>query len=85
MFNLAVCYANGEGVTKSAEKAVELYERAIELGNASAMFNLAVCYENGTGVTKSAEKAVELYERAIELGNASAMSIWRCATRTARV
>jgi TPR repeat protein len=73
MFNLAVCYENGMGVTKSAEKAVELYERAIELGDASAMFNLAVCYENGEGVTKSAEKAVELYERAIELGNASAM------------
>jgi TPR repeat protein len=41
MFNLALCYENGTGVTKSAEKAVELYERAIELGNASAMFNLA--------------------------------------------
>jgi TPR repeat protein len=72
------------GVTKSAEKAVELYERAIELGNASAMFNLAVCYENGEGVTKSAEKAVELYERAIELGTLARCSIWRCATRTAR-
>jgi TPR repeat protein len=33
MFNLAVCYMNGTSVTKSVEKAVELYQRAVELGD----------------------------------------------------
>jgi tetratricopeptide (TPR) repeat protein len=60
-------------VEKSTEKAVELYERAIELGDARAMVNLALWYENGEGVAKNFEKAVELYQRATDLGNASAM------------
>jgi TPR repeat protein/GTPase SAR1 family protein len=74
MFNLALCYANGKGVAKSAEKAAELYQRASDLGDAMAMSNLGVCYERGDGVAKSAEKAVELYQRASDRGDAKAMS-----------
>jgi TPR repeat protein len=73
MVNLASYYEDGTGVTKSADKAVELYQRAADLCNVDAIVNLALCYKNGTGVTKSDEIAVELYERAIELGDAGAV------------
>jgi TPR repeat protein len=66
-----VCYKNGNGVEKSAEKAVEWYMCAAEHGNAKAMRYLGRCYENGYGVEKSAKKAVEWYARAAELGHAT--------------
>jgi GTPase SAR1 family protein len=72
MCNLGLCYEYGKGATKSAEKAVELYQRASDLGNATAMFNLALCFRNGNGVAKNFEKAVALFSRASELGDATA-------------
>jgi hypothetical protein len=73
MFNLGVCYANGNGVTKSDVKAVELYQRASDLGITNATAYLGLCYEYGDGATKSDVKAAELYQRASDLGNAMAM------------
>lgn len=50
-----------------AERAVGLYERAIEGGRAGAMVNLGVLLEEGAkGVRKDARRAVGQYERAIE-------------------
>ena len=37
MNNLGVCYKNGNGVPQDIHKAIELYERAAELGNVNAM------------------------------------------------
>ena len=37
MFNLAVCYDNGDGVSQDKEKAIELYQRASDMGNTYAM------------------------------------------------
>ncbi len=71
---LARCYDKGYGVLKDEKKAIELYERAVELGNARAMYNLGVCYKYGEGVPKDMNKAIELYERAAALGNANAMN-----------
>ena len=73
MFNLALCYYNGDGVPKSTETAVEWFKRAAELGDSNAMFNLADCYYYGDGVSQNAEAAVEWFKMAAELGNSDAM------------
>jgi TPR repeat protein/serine/threonine protein kinase len=73
MVNLGVCYYNGSGVDKDMAKAVELYQKAADLGHANAMRKLGYCYYNGSGVEKDVEKAVELYQKAADLGNADAM------------
>ncbi|KAG9290978.1 hypothetical protein G9A89_000133, partial [Geosiphon pyriformis] len=71
-YNLAVCYANGEGTTKNSEKAFELYSKAAEAGDLDALYNLAVCYNNGEGTIKNLEKAFELYLKAAEAGHLKA-------------
>ncbi|KAH3764274.1 sel1 repeat family protein [Pelomyxa schiedti] len=71
MYNLAVCYDNGDGVEKDTQKAVTLYQRAADAGNTSAMCNLGVGYENGYG--KDIKKTVTLYKRAADAGHATAM------------
>jgi serine/threonine protein kinase len=62
------------GVAKDEAKAVELYRRAADAGDTTAMNNLGLCYEYGTGVAKDKAKAVEFYRRAADAGNASAMN-----------
>ena len=42
-----MCYENGEGVRKDADKAVEWYRKAAAQGHASAQHSLGVCYTNG--------------------------------------
>ena len=69
---LGVCYEYGTGVEKDEQRAVELYQKAAEQGDATAQFNLEVCYENGTGVAKDEQMAVELYQNAAEQGHAGA-------------
>lgn len=60
-FILGRYYEEGIGVEKSEEKAVELYEKAVEKGNNGAEYLLAKCYEFGIGVEKDERKAFEQY------------------------
>src|SRR6185312_570848 len=69
---LGVCYENGIGVEQNIQKAVKLYQKAAEQGDARALNILGFCYENGTGVEKYIQKAVELYQKAAEQGDADA-------------
>ncbi|KAG9295548.1 hypothetical protein G9A89_004615 [Geosiphon pyriformis] len=71
-YNLALCYANGEGTTKDLEKAFEFYSKAAEAGNTNAQYNLALCYANGKGTKRNSEKAFKLYSKAAEAGNTNA-------------
>ena len=73
MNNLAMMYVKGQGVSQDYAKAIELYKKALELGNTSAMYNLARLYEKGQGVSQDYKKAKELYEKAVELNNLDAM------------
>ncbi|KAH3765772.1 sel1 repeat family protein [Pelomyxa schiedti] len=73
MFNLGLCYYNGDGVDKDINKAVSLYKRAADAGNTNAMTNLGVCCDNGNGVDKDMNQAVSLYWRAADAGNTNAM------------
>ena len=75
LFNLAVCYGNGDGVSKDKKKAIELCQRAADMGNVDAMNKLGLCYDEGDGVSQDKQKAIELYQRAADMGNTNAMAI----------
>ncbi|PKY44302.1 kinase-like protein [Rhizophagus irregularis] len=52
------------------QKAYELYQDAVNLGNVYGMSYLAHCYEHGIGVDVNKQKTFELYQKAADLGNA---------------
>jgi hypothetical protein len=74
-FNLGVCYYNGEGVRKDAEKAAEWYRKAAEQGYAAAQFALSACYNSGEGVPRDMGQAVVWLRKAAEQGHAKAQRV----------
>jgi len=66
--NLARLYADGRGVAQNLPKAIELWSRAADAGNATARFNLGVQYANGSGVKKDVKKAADYLLKAAESG-----------------
>ncbi|MDP1603849.1 MAG: tetratricopeptide repeat protein, partial [Legionella sp.] len=70
----ALMYQKGLGGKVDYPKAIALYEKAIEKGEALAMNNRAFMYQNGLGGEVDYPKAIALYEKAIEKGNALAMN-----------
>ena len=66
-------YEFGEyGLEKDVTRAVELYERAAELGVKDAHYNLGVTYAGGKVVEKDMDKAFRHYEAAAMSGEVSA-------------
>ena len=74
----AICYLGAlhvhgqHGLEKDVMRAVELYERAAELGVKDAHYNLGCLYANGTDVEKDMVKAIRHYEAAAMCGHVSA-------------
>lgn len=68
LYNLGVCYENGNGVQQSYTEAVKWYSLAAEQGYAAAQYNLGVCYENGYGVKNSSAEAAKWFELAAQQG-----------------
>ncbi|QDT86393.1 tetratricopeptide repeat protein [Gimesia chilikensis] len=67
---LADQYQHGKGVSQSQEKAIELYLKAIALGDADAAFNLGACYLSGHhGIDQDSEKGIHFMKLAEELGS----------------
>ena len=60
------------GLEKDVARAVELYERAAELGVIDAHYNLGCLYSEGAGVEKDTAKAFRHYEAAAMCGHVSA-------------
>lgn len=58
---LGFCYEFGLSVDKNEEKAVECYQKAINLPD--ALFNLARCLELGRGIEQDEKKAYSFYEK----------------------
>jgi len=57
-------YHYGQGVTKSIEKAIELYTQAATQGHANAQANVGVLFYHGNGVDQSNEHAREWWIKA---------------------
>jgi hypothetical protein len=73
-YNLALSYADGEGVPQDYAKAAEWYRKAAEQGHASAQLNLGNLYYSGKGVTKDLAAALGWYTKAAEQGHAVAQN-----------
>lgn len=73
-FNLAFCYAKGQGVDKNFAEALKWYRKAAEQGDARAQNNLGVLYSHGQGVKTSDFEARKWYLKAAEQGNATAQN-----------
>ena len=73
---LGIMFSNGEHVAQNFQKAINFFEKAIELdgNNVNALNNLADCYRYGDGTAKDSYKAFELYKKAAELGHIGAMT-----------
>lgn len=71
---LGYCYAEGAGVPKDPQKAVEFFRCAHERGSVRATNNLAFCYRHGVGVLRDIQKSVEFYTIAVERGSIRAIT-----------
>ncbi len=71
-FNVALRYANGQGVVKDDAEAVKWYRKAAEQNDARAQTYLGSCYEFGRGVAKDVAEAVKWYRRAAEQNDSRA-------------
>ena len=69
-WHLGVQYQLGQrGLEKDITRAVELYERAAELGGEKAHYNNGTLYAVGKEVEKDTDKAFRHYEEAAMSGN----------------
>ena len=75
MCNLGFMYGKGQGVEQNWQKAVEMYQKAAEKGNAQAQYNIANCYYNGWGVEKNLHEAAKWYQKAFDNGNNEALEM----------
>ena len=72
-FNLGTNYDNGRlGLPKDSAKALELWHRGGELGDAKAYHNIGCAYYNGNGVKRDGKKAEHYWELAAMLGHVDA-------------
>jgi localization factor PodJL len=72
-YEIAIRYADGQGVARSTEDAARWFERAAARGVAPAQFRLGSLYEKGTGVRRDLKEARRLYSAAAAQGHAKAM------------
>ncbi len=63
-------YRTGHEPSRSGEKAVDAYRRAIEAGSTATLFTLASMYQKGDLVPQDLDAARVLYEEAIDAGEA---------------
>lgn len=66
---LGLAYQKGAGVDVDSEKAIELYEKAVEMGDAIAAHNLGLLYKTGMpGVEPNSELSRRFLSLAEEMG-----------------
>lgn len=66
MNNLGVNYRRGNGVTKSPEKAIQLFKQASNLGSANGMINYASMLRLGEGTKKNLVESYAWYNLAAD-------------------
>uniref|UniRef100_A0A0N5AP76 Death ligand signal enhancer n=1 Tax=Syphacia muris TaxID=451379 RepID=A0A0N5AP76_9BILA len=79
MYNIAMCYANGEYVSKDLKKAIFFWNEACKLGHALSAYQLAVCYINGhSGIMKDVVYGWKLMKKSAAGGCAEAQFSLGC-------
>ena len=66
---LGVCYQKGLGMEKNPAKAIELFNKAIQVTPkyAAPYANIGICYYEGLGVNKDYKQAVEWFTKSMEV------------------
>ena len=78
--NIGSSYNQGSfGLPQNRAKALKLFHRAAELGNAASNYNIGVAYRNGRGVERDEKKALHYYELAAMRGNVLARNNLGCS------
>lgn len=71
--NLANSYYNGINAIRDIDKAVKIYRKLGNEGNAEAQFMMGMCYLKGEGTIKSQKEAVEWFNKAANNGHDEAL------------
>ena len=71
-YYVGLCYANGYGAPKAADKAFEYYMKAGSNGYVPAMREVGKCYSFGRGVERDFDKASSWLEKAAKLDDVEA-------------
>jgi uncharacterized protein len=66
---LGLAYADGRGVSESAARALQLYERACAIGHPIACGLAALAHQRGQGTAADAGAALRLYTKGCEAGD----------------
>ncbi|KAM9965712.1 hypothetical protein ACTFIR_005885 [Dictyostelium discoideum] len=69
LYLTASFYFNGIGKERDLPKAIEFYNKGIELKNEKCIRDLGLLYIEGVGVEKDIEKGLDLLKNASELGD----------------
>lgn len=74
-YELAVCYATGDGVELDLQKSRFWYEKSAIQGDGDAAFNLAAMWLHGEGGVRSKKKAIQWFKKAAKNGSSDA-DVW---------
>lgn len=76
MHNLAALYRTGwpGGIEKDTQKAIDLYQRMIDLGVPQGFYNMGAMIGNRTGVTNPPTDGLTFLDKAARLGNPPALT-----------
>ena len=75
IYELGMCYMNGDGVVKDYKKGIELIEKSAILGNTNAMYEMGEAYFNGITFEKDPRKAFEWYMKGADNGDVECMTV----------
>ena len=73
MLNLASLYVEGRDPLNGEEEAVQLVEKAMQLGIPAAYDRMGTYYANGTGVAGDITRAYAFWQKAAQMGNPQAL------------
>lgn len=68
LYELGICYKNGDGVEKNESKAFELFQESLNMKETiSSQLELALCYKDGIGVETNEKKSMKLFYKLARL------------------
>ncbi|KAJ3268806.1 hypothetical protein HDV01_002184 [Terramyces sp. JEL0728] len=72
---LGMMFEDGLGVKNSPELAIQLYQRAVELGNIEGLYKAGMMYAGGKGVKKDLKEAARLLELCSKSGHPASITM----------